>query len=127
MAQIDIFVALATSVAAILGVLVMPRRRKRLALLEKGRTPSYHAVEVYCRTGNCPAAQAREGQRYLSSEAPGLPLPDCNNVACSCVYQHFEDRRCGERRDSFMAQFYTRSERSVERRNLRGRRRDDGA
>jgi hypothetical protein len=39
-----------------------------------------------------------EGQRFLSREAPQLPLKDCASASCTCRYQHHEDRRRGPRR-----------------------------
>ena len=38
-------------------------------------------------------------QRWLSREAPQLPLPGCTRPdTCRCTYQHHEDRRAGGRR-----------------------------
>jgi hypothetical protein len=49
----------------------------------------------------CCAVAAIAGQRYLSEEAPVLPLPDCDMPReCRCVYQHFTDRRTDKRRES---------------------------
>jgi hypothetical protein len=36
--------------------------------------------------------------RYLSREAPPLPLKDCTSPECTCRYEHHEDRRKGPRR-----------------------------
>ena len=36
--------------------------------------------------------------RYLSREAPILPLPTCNSKGCACRYLHHDDRRSGEDR-----------------------------
>jgi hypothetical protein len=46
----------------------------------------------------CNAALACKGKRYLSSEAPRLPLAGCDASACACKYRHFDDRRAGARR-----------------------------
>jgi hypothetical protein len=49
----------------------------------------------------CSAVAAIEGQRFLSDEAPPLPLKNCEMPhACKCVYEHFNDRRTEGRRDS---------------------------
>lgn len=53
----------------------------------------YHAVSIECETGTCNAVQQIEGNRFLSSEAPLLPLPDCASEPCNCKYVHHEDRR----------------------------------
>ena len=58
----------------------------------------WHAVAIVGTTEACAAAQARKDTRYLSPEAPRLPLPDCNANCCDCRYTHFEDRRRGARR-----------------------------
>jgi hypothetical protein len=49
----------------------------------------------------CAAVAAIEGQRFLSDEAPPLPLVECDMPhTCRCVYEHFNDRRTELRRDS---------------------------
>ncbi len=39
-----------------------------------------------------------QGQRFLSREAPPLPLKNCPNGNCECLYQHYDDRRATPRR-----------------------------
>ena len=61
----------------------------------------YHAVSVRQTAAACAAAKIIRERRFLSAEAPMLPLPDCNTPrSCRCRYQHFEDRREGPRRDA---------------------------
>ena len=85
----------------------------------------YHCVEVIAGTGACEAARLLKSVRLLSAEAPLLPLNACDRPAdCRCVYQHFEDRRQGPRREDdhvVRAIAYT----AVERRIGRGRRKTD--
>jgi hypothetical protein len=38
------------------------------------------------------------GQRFLSREAPQLPLKACDREDCTCRYEHHQDRRKGFRR-----------------------------
>jgi hypothetical protein len=62
----------------------------------------FHGVAVKppeaCR---CKAVAALEGRRFLSDEAPSLPLAGCDTPhACRCVYEHFNDRRTLVRRDT---------------------------
>jgi hypothetical protein len=57
----------------------------------------FHAVGVKPGQTCCQAALAIKGQRFLSAEAPQLPLKACD-TACSCVYVHFDDRRSGSDR-----------------------------
>ncbi len=61
----------------------------------------FHAVGIDSpRARCCHAARALKGQRFLAGDAPRLPLPDCDSAACTCRYQHFEDRRMEVRRAS---------------------------
>ncbi|THF60665.1 hypothetical protein [Pseudothauera rhizosphaerae] len=62
--------------------------------------PSFHAVEVRAaRDGGCEMVRALRGIRFLSTEAPPIPLPSCSRGRCACFYVHHEDRRSGQRRD----------------------------
>jgi len=71
------------------------------------RTPStpappnpYHAVSVRPGLICCRAVEELAGQRFLSAEAPELPLVGCDTESCECVYIHHADRRSGQdRRD----------------------------
>ena len=60
----------------------------------------FHAVSIKLGRNPCDAVSAVDGVRFLSKDAPQLPLPDCTNPDCRCTYQHFDDRRAGPRRDS---------------------------
>ena len=61
----------------------------------------FTGVEVIPRRDACcEAVRAVAGQRFLSKEAPRLPLTDCDRPQCHCRYQHFTDRRTDARRDS---------------------------
>jgi hypothetical protein len=82
-------------------------RRKKGA--PKGRAGAFgvrnlfHGVAVETPRGDraCRAAAAIVGFRFLSEEAPALPLPDCDMPReCRCVYQHFTDRRTETRREA---------------------------
>ncbi len=57
----------------------------------------YHAVSVETALRCCEAAREAEGQRFLSSSAPMLPLDGCTETKCRCRYVHHDDRRA--RRD----------------------------
>jgi hypothetical protein len=59
----------------------------------------WHAVSVSSEAGSCFPARLLKGQRFLSTEAPPLPLAECTQPAsCSCTYKKFDDRRGGLRR-----------------------------
>jgi hypothetical protein len=57
----------------------------------------YAAVSIMPVEGCCSAVNSIKAQRFLSEEAPGLPLADCGEVECSCRYVHHLDRRSGAR------------------------------
>jgi hypothetical protein len=60
----------------------------------------YHCVAIHHdhEDGACAAVKRLSGQRFLSKEAPPIPLPACDAASCRCRYLHFEDRRqSGER------------------------------
>lgn len=59
---------------------------------------SYHAVAIVPGRHACPEAYALRDQRFLSKEAPVLPLKGCGVSPCECRYEHYEDRRKGLRR-----------------------------
>ena len=85
----------------------------------------FHCVAIRPRK-TCPAAEALGDRRYLSDEAPRLPLEACHRQQnCRCIYVHFEDRRQDLRRDADIG--LPGGGRGEERRAGRGRRRDDRA
>jgi hypothetical protein len=62
------------------------------------RSP-WHAVSIVSSAACCSAAMGLLGTRFLSKEAPGLPLKHCSMSAeCRCSYQHHDDRRGSSRR-----------------------------
>lgn len=62
----------------------------------------FHCVVVEARGGGCEAARKLADMRFLASDAPHLPLPQCSEAVCNCVYHHFEDRRHHLRRDPYV-------------------------
>lgn len=70
------------------------------------QTP-FHAVSIHAEGQCCGAVKAVEAQRFLSEEAPGLPLPLCDQEACRCIYQHHRDRRSGARDRRYSQQLAT--------------------
>ena len=63
-------------------------------------TNPYHAVAIVPGASCCGAARDLRTQRFLSKEAPPLPLAACTVSACRCSYKHFDDRRMRSRRAS---------------------------
>ena len=61
----------------------------------------YRGVQVIGPDAECcEAVNAIEGKRYLSEEAPMLPLSGCAATECRCRYEPFYDRRTEPRRAS---------------------------
>jgi hypothetical protein len=61
-------------------------------------TQTFHAVTIQAGRNCCHEARALQGQKFLSREAPSLPLKNCSSDDCTCLYQHHDDRRAGPRR-----------------------------
>jgi hypothetical protein len=59
---------------------------------------AWHAVSIAPGPHTCMAARKLEGHRFLSRDAPPLPLKNCDSKECTCRYEHFDDRRKGPRR-----------------------------
>lgn len=58
----------------------------------------YHAVSITPCLMACDEVRKYLGKRYLSREAPKVPVAGCTNRQCRCRYQHHDDRRSDERR-----------------------------
>ncbi len=72
--------------------------RQMTATPATARTP-WHAVSIVCSAACCPCAMKLLGIRFLSKEAPRLPLKSCTaGAACLCSYQHHQDRRVSSQR-----------------------------
>jgi len=67
----------------------------------KGKSEPWHAVTIVGRGKCCSALDSYRGVRFLSGEAPRLPLAKCDRPqTCACTYRHYPDRRTEQRRDS---------------------------
>lgn len=58
----------------------------------------FHCVEIRGGGQACDLAKQRARIRYLSAEAPRLPLEGCTAASCACCFVHHDDRRVEERR-----------------------------
>jgi hypothetical protein len=83
-------------------------------------TNPYHSVSIVVCEGACVAARTLRGKRFLSAEAPTLPLASCGG-ACRCSYKHHDDRRQKRRRSADRPE-PPRHWTEAERRQSRGRR-----
>ncbi|HTW75101.1 MAG TPA: hypothetical protein VMD56_09325 [Steroidobacteraceae bacterium] len=91
----------------------------------RSRKHPWHAVSIVARGAACEQAMALRERRFLSTEAPRLPLSDCPFAdQCACVYRHHTDRRAGPRRSSDDTGFHS-TRAHQERRAGRGRRGSD--
>jgi hypothetical protein len=94
------------------GVLDKPKADRR-----------WHAVSVKPGQRACAAATSGRELRWLSREAPMLPLPGCTQPdSCHCTYSHHDDRRSGSRRANEMDAFVRPVKVVNERRRGRNRR-----
>lgn len=84
----------------------------------------WHGVTIVLQTSSCAAAAMCRNTRYLSREAPRLPMSSCPHPElCECTYKHFEDRRTGTRRGVDCGNGGAKP--GAERRKSRGRRARD--
>lgn len=60
----------------------------------------FHAVSIRPGGNACDAARDLRGRRFLSPEAPALPLAGCDRPDCGCRFTHHGDRRSDEDRRS---------------------------
>jgi hypothetical protein len=83
----------------------------------------WHAVGIVAKSSACEAARALRATRFLSAEAPRLPLPQCTkSKECHCAYKHYADRRAGPRRQDEDSGLPGNAKVTEERRTRRDRR-----
>jgi len=96
------------------------------AKVPQGAKQQWHAVTIVTSGHACEAANLLKGHRYLSQQAPKLPLECCPAPEyCRCTYRHFADRRGGPRRGADRGEPIRSGPENGERRATRGRRTDD--
>ena len=101
--QIAVFIALVIIGVFLIRWLMSPTRSgpvmsgERERRSHRGNTHPFYAVSIESETTACSLAESLKSRRFLSDEAPGLPLPGCSEAQCSCKYQHHADRRDGAR------------------------------
>lgn len=82
----------------LLGLPTEPSEQAKPAAPAKKPVNRYHAVSIAPGPRCCGAARELREVRFLSSEAPQLPLVACDRTECTCRYEHYQDRRKGLRR-----------------------------
>jgi hypothetical protein len=86
----------------------------------------WHAISLDIKPLSCTAAHDLRKRRFLSKDAPALPLEACTKRAsCPCKYRHHEDRRGKPRRGGETGISSNAKKHTSERRISRGRRIDD--
>ena len=86
----------------------------------------WHAVAIKPKGQCCEAVQARRTARFLSNEAPRLPLAECSTSdTCTCVYKHHADRRAHPRRQDETDGLRRSGKVTQERRQTHDRRKTD--
>ena len=103
-------------------------RAKSTTRLRPSKSTAYHAVAIKFSKQGCSEAKALAGTRFLATEAPTLPLPNCKVNDCDCHFTHYDDRRLrNDRRSPFATSISTDGTGSYkkERRDRKDRRADD--
>ncbi|GIU07958.1 hypothetical protein [Shewanella glacialipiscicola] len=54
---------------------------------------NFHSVSIVNDGHCCEQITAISGKRFLSKDAPEIPMEDCTVTNCQCRYQHYDDRR----------------------------------
>ncbi len=102
----DIAFSIIAIIILVVSILLFRRTRattkKRPAVPDRlGKVQSdarFLAVSLENLSGACAAAYAIEGERFLLSAAPRIPLPECDAPVCNCHFVHHNDRRQGSNR-----------------------------
>jgi hypothetical protein len=74
-------------------------QEKRLQRAHAAR--SFHAVSIVPARPCCKLVRRYTSVRYLTADAPHLPLAGCRAPHCGCRSMHHEDRRIEDRRNPF--------------------------
>jgi hypothetical protein len=119
---------LAIVIAIVILLVLWVRRTPRRDPGQADPDTRFHAVSISLASNACRSAKGLEGERFLSNEAPRLPLPKCDVKECQCRFVHYDDRRENEQRigpdrDEPIGD----NEKTKEERRLQDDRRDDGS
>jgi hypothetical protein len=61
---------------------------------------AWHSVSIIRGRQACAAVVELNGRKWLSAEAPQLPIKGCDAKHCECRYRHHADRRSDDRRET---------------------------
>ena len=89
------------SLTELITRLLNARPQPAFKTVPKGTSSSpWHAVGIAPGVRSCSMARRESETRYLSKNAPPLPLKGCDSEACTCRYRHYDDRRAMLRRSA---------------------------
>jgi hypothetical protein len=93
---------------------------------QTARLHPFHAVSILTGPTSCGPAHSLSVLRFLSPEAPRLPLTECPKPeSCVCGYKHYADRRAQARRKEDRTGMRRLIVGEEERRTRQGRRSSD--
>lgn len=119
--------AIVLAIMALVAWYVMRGRPSENEAESENASHPYHCVTINPGQGACRTAQTLKGIRFLSAEAPLLPLASCDTTRCRCTFSHYKDRRRGDRRNPYRPESHSHVyQGNEERRDRRGRRTTDG-
>lgn len=101
----------------------MPVSKKKASSPAQQKNP-YNAAAIRHDDCACAAVQKIAKSRFLASEVPMIPMPDCTAKTCNCTYARYSDRRNMDTRRapfSLESDLYASAEKP-ERRELHARR-----
>jgi hypothetical protein len=103
------------------------KKSKSSNISKSAKNNAFHCVETHHHAQCCEAVKELHGKRFLSAEAPALPITGCDQPHCHCDYIHHDDRRTDVRRDNIGLQHHMYGQNSeIEHRDKRrGRRKTD--
>jgi hypothetical protein len=87
-------------IGAVMAFLLVSRYGRIKYKRESVQHNLYRGVSIRFSSNACDAAKRLADRRFLATEAPPLPLPECRATHCSCRYVYHADRRSGEDRRS---------------------------
>jgi len=76
----------------------LDRRGQDRSGLDRRQPSPWYAVSVVPGQESCTLVKLHQGTRWLSAEAPRLPVPGCDAKHCDCRYRHYADRRANVQR-----------------------------
>jgi hypothetical protein len=101
MSQILVLVLLLTVVAFGWRWIASRKKPQKTTIAGKAASKTFHCVEVRKGTHACKAVQDLASSRFLSDEAPRLPVAGCTAAQCTCSFIHHDDRREDDRRNPY--------------------------